>query len=167
MLRDFQHEAIPTAWCLRLQKAWGSSRGVAFRRWTGGFSVAQAGRNPAGSIDDDWTWPLSFFVICPSWALPLLPILEKKSVYKLLLEEWTSNSSRNSLVVPLFTTNTYLVLPPTWLTGFLPCTVDYTITFQLLILDGHGSHLTSQFDQLCAENNIVPLCMPAHSSYLL
>jgi hypothetical protein len=39
--------------------------------------------------------------------------------------------------------------------------------FRLLILDGHGSHLTPQFDQICAENDIIPLCMPSHSSHLL
>jgi DDE superfamily endonuclease len=37
----------------------------------------------------------------------------------------------------------------------------------LLILDGHRSHLTPQFDQICAENAIIPLCIPAHSSHLL
>lgn len=31
-------------------------------------------------------------------------------------------------------------------------------------MDGHGSHLTPQFDQICSENNIIPICMPAHSS---
>jgi hypothetical protein len=39
--------------------------------------------------------------------------------------------------------------------------------FRLLILDGHGSHLTPQFDRICAENNIIPLCMPSHASHLL
>jgi hypothetical protein len=39
--------------------------------------------------------------------------------------------------------------------------------FRLLILDGHGSHLTPQFDRICAENDIIPLFMPAHSSHLL
>ena len=37
----------------------------------------------------------------------------------------------------------------------------------LLILDGHGSHLTPQFDHLCFNNDIVPICMPAHSSHIL
>jgi hypothetical protein len=37
----------------------------------------------------------------------------------------------------------------------------------LLVLDGHGSHLTPQFDALCRENNIICICMPAHSSHLL
>jgi hypothetical protein len=39
--------------------------------------------------------------------------------------------------------------------------------FRLLILDGHGSYLTPQFDRICAENDIIPLCIPAHSSHLL
>ncbi|CEO59608.1 hypothetical protein PMG11_04280 [Penicillium brasilianum] len=39
--------------------------------------------------------------------------------------------------------------------------------FRLLILDGNGSHLTPQFDRICAENDIIPLCMPSHSSHLL
>jgi hypothetical protein len=38
---------------------------------------------------------------------------------------------------------------------------------RLLILDGHGSHLTPKFDRACTENAIIPLCMPAHSSHLL
>jgi len=37
----------------------------------------------------------------------------------------------------------------------------------MLILDGHGSHLTPQFDLICAQNNIIPICMPPHSSHLL
>jgi hypothetical protein len=36
-----------------------------------------------------------------------------------------------------------------------------------LILDGHGSYLTPQFDQICAENDIIPIYILAHSSYLL
>jgi hypothetical protein len=37
----------------------------------------------------------------------------------------------------------------------------------MLILDGHGSHLTAEFDQTCMENNIIPVCMPPYSSHLL
>lgn len=39
--------------------------------------------------------------------------------------------------------------------------------YRLLILDGHGSHLTPQFDQTCMEHDIIPICMPPHSSHLL
>jgi hypothetical protein len=37
----------------------------------------------------------------------------------------------------------------------------------MLILDGHGSHLTTEFDRTCSENNIISICMPPHSSHLL
>ena len=38
---------------------------------------------------------------------------------------------------------------------------------RLLILDGHSSHLTADFDTFCKENAIVCLCMPPHTSHLL
>ena len=37
----------------------------------------------------------------------------------------------------------------------------------LLILDGHSSHLTADFDAFCNDNVIICLCMPANSSHLL
>ena len=37
----------------------------------------------------------------------------------------------------------------------------------LLDLDGHGSHLTPHFDQICSENDIISICMLPHLSYLL
>ncbi|KJZ69918.1 hypothetical protein HIM_10703 [Hirsutella minnesotensis 3608] len=40
-------------------------------------------------------------------------------------------------------------------------------THRLLILDGHGSHVTPEFDKYCTANSIVVLQMPAHSSHLL
>lgn len=51
---------------------------------------------------------------------------------------------------------------------FIPATNRRTRGgYRLLVLDGHGSHLTPEFDQTCKENNIIPICMPAHSSHLL
>jgi len=40
-------------------------------------------------------------------------------------------------------------------------------THRLLILDGHESHNSLEFQELCKENNIYTLRMPAHSSHLL
>jgi hypothetical protein len=37
----------------------------------------------------------------------------------------------------------------------------------LLILNGHDSHQSLKFEELCKENNIYTLCMPPHSSHLL
>ena len=38
---------------------------------------------------------------------------------------------------------------------------------QMLILDGHSSHQTPEFEAFCKENAIICLCMPPHTSYLL
>jgi hypothetical protein len=38
---------------------------------------------------------------------------------------------------------------------------------RLLVLDGHESHHSAEFEHYCKENDIITLCMPAHSSHLL
>jgi hypothetical protein len=38
---------------------------------------------------------------------------------------------------------------------------------RLLVLDGHESHHSAEFEDFCKENNIITLCMPPHSSHLL
>ncbi|RJE17441.1 Pogo transposable element, partial [Aspergillus sclerotialis] len=51
---------------------------------------------------------------------------------------------------------------------FIPSTTNRTKgKYRLLVLDGHGSHLTPNFDRLCSQNDIIPICMPPHSSHLL
>jgi hypothetical protein len=37
----------------------------------------------------------------------------------------------------------------------------------LLVIDGHESHDSLEFQQYCKENKIITLCMPPHSSHLL
>jgi len=39
--------------------------------------------------------------------------------------------------------------------------------YRLLILDGHKSHVTAEFDRYCTEYDIIILCMPPYSSHLL
>jgi DDE superfamily endonuclease/Tc5 transposase DNA-binding domain len=39
--------------------------------------------------------------------------------------------------------------------------------YRLLILDGHESHISVQFQQYYKEHEIIALCMPPHSSHLL
>ena len=39
--------------------------------------------------------------------------------------------------------------------------------YRLLVLDGHESHHSDAFEEYCRTNNILTLCMPAHSSHLL
>jgi hypothetical protein len=55
-----------------------------------------------------------------------------------------------------------------WLRHFDAHTKTRTIgARRLLILDGHESHHSLKFQELCKENNIYTLCMPPHSSHLL
>ena len=42
-----------------------------------------------------------------------------------------------------------------------------TGSHRLLILDGHGSHVSSEFVEYAEQHNIVPLCFPPHSTHHL
>lgn len=37
----------------------------------------------------------------------------------------------------------------------------------LLILDGYGSHLASRYNEICSQNDLIPICMAPYSSHLL
>jgi hypothetical protein len=39
--------------------------------------------------------------------------------------------------------------------------------YRLLVLDGHESHHSTDFELYCKDNDIITLCMPAHSSHIL
>ena len=39
--------------------------------------------------------------------------------------------------------------------------------YQLLLLDGHTSHLTWEFFDFCLSHRVIPLCFPSHSTHLL
>jgi hypothetical protein len=55
-----------------------------------------------------------------------------------------------------------------WLKHFNQCTTDRSVgPYRLLILDGHESHQSADFQIYCEVNNIITLCMPPHSSHLL
>jgi hypothetical protein len=38
--------------------------------------------------------------------------------------------------------------------------------YRMVVLDGHESHLSAQFEGFCKEKSIVTLCLPPHSSHL-
>ena len=39
--------------------------------------------------------------------------------------------------------------------------------YRLLILDGHESHHSTEFELFCKEHKIITICMPSHSSHIL
>ena len=38
--------------------------------------------------------------------------------------------------------------------------------YRMIVLDGHESHLSAEFEDFCKKNYIITLCLPAHSSHL-
>ena len=55
-----------------------------------------------------------------------------------------------------------------WLRHFIQHTKARTVgSHRLLILDGHESHKSLAFQDLCEENKIITLCMPPHASHIL
>ncbi|KAH7548829.1 hypothetical protein BM1_10854 [Bipolaris maydis] len=98
------------------------------------------------------------------WSLPPFVILSGKvhqsSWYHNLPPDWTIGTSDNG-----WTTDQ---LGVEWVKHFNQHTTARTAgVYRLLILDGHGSHATPEFDQYCTENKIITLCMPPHTSHLL
>ena len=98
------------------------------------------------------------------WCLPSFVILSGKvhqaSWYNGLPPDWTVGVSDNG-----WTTDE---LGFEWVKHFNQHTAARTAgVYRLLILDGHSSHATPEFDQYCAENKIITLCMPPYTSHLL
>ena len=55
-----------------------------------------------------------------------------------------------------------------WIRHFEKHTRPRTVgSYRLLILDGHESHHSDEFEEYCKENNIITLYMPPHSSHIL
>jgi hypothetical protein len=103
-------------------------------------------------------------VSASGWAIPPFIILSGKlhqaSWYQGLPADWVVAVSDNG-----WTTDE---LGLKWLEHFNRHTISCTAgAYRLLILDGHSSHATPEFDQYCKNNKIITLCMPPHSSHLL
>lgn len=111
----------------------------------------------------DWVTTIEC-INASGWALSPLIILPGKlhqaSWYRDIPDDWTLAVSDNG-----WTTDE---LGFSWLKHFDNQTASRTTgAYRLLIVDGHSSHATPEFDQYCAEHKIISLCMPAHSSHLL
>ena len=51
---------------------------------------------------------------------------------------------------------------------FEPATAKYLHgDYRLLMVDGHASHISTEFIKFCNEKKIIPLCLPPHTTHLL
>jgi hypothetical protein len=113
--------------------------------------------------DREWV-TLIAAVNAAGWLVPPFFIFKAKnhnqSWYHNHPKEWRIAVSDNG-----WTTNEVGVA---WLQHFIEHTTSRTAGgYRLLILDGHESHNSIRFQDICRDNNIITLCMPAHASHIL
>jgi hypothetical protein len=129
-------------------------------------SAERRGR-PKSKQPGNREWATVIQAVCATgWALPAFVVV--KGQYHLrswydneqLPKGWRVHTSETG-----WTTN---AIGLDWITHFNQYTRPRTVgSYRLLILDGHESHHSVDFEIYCKENNIVTLCMPAHSSHIL
>ena len=113
----------------------------------------------------EWTTVIQGINAC-GWAIPPFIIFAGKHHLSAWYEEediphtWVIALTENG-----WTTNKVGV---EWLKHFDEHTKSRTVgSYRLLIMDGHESHDSLEFRQLCKEKKIITLCMPPHSSHRL
>jgi hypothetical protein len=111
----------------------------------------------------DWVTTIEC-INASGWSIPPFVILSGKlhqaSWYRDLPADWVIALSDNGW------TNDGLGLE--WIKHFNSYTESCAVgAYRLLILDGHSSHATPEFDQFCMGHKIITLCMPPHTSHLL
>jgi len=87
---------------------------------------------------------------------------------KVLITSWFADLPRDWIITvsPTGWINNDLALA--WLKHFDAHTKASSAgAYRLLIIDGHESHCSIEFQDYCKENKIIALCMPPHSSHLL
>jgi hypothetical protein len=100
------------------------------------------------------------------WALSLYVIFKvtkymQEGWFETLLDDWKINISDNGWITDKIGMD--------WLINYFILYINSRVIgrYRMLILDGHGSYLTAEFDCICTENNIILVCMPLYFSYLL
>ena len=114
--------------------------------------------------DREWTTVIQG-INARGWAIP--PFVIFAGQYH--LSAWYSEEIPGDWVLSVsengWTTNE---LGFEWLQHFEKHTKPRTTGgWRLLIIDGHESHDSLQFQDFCKEKNIITACMPSHSSHLL
>jgi hypothetical protein len=87
--------------------------------------------------------------------------LQSTWYYEKAPENWMAVTSENG-----WTNN---LLGYTWLTKLFDPHTNQKASgqYRILVLDGHGSHVTPEFLEYCEEHKIIVLCLPAHTSHIL
>jgi DDE superfamily endonuclease. len=133
-----------------------TSKVVTSREWHGKRKLLQPGNRE---------WVTAIECIHLNGVLPPTIIFKAKNLmtawYSTVPRDWRFEVSDNG-----WTTDQIGIL---WLeNSFIPCVIQCRCgTWILLVIDGHRSYLSPQFDTVCKEHNIIPICILAYSSHLL
>jgi hypothetical protein len=119
---------------------------------------------PLGVQPGDREWvTLIAGINAMGWSIPPFFIFKAKNHDQAWYHnppDWRIGVSKNG-----WTTNE---LGLAWLQHFIQHTEARTVgSHRLLILDGHESHKSLAFQDLCEQNKIITLCMPPHASHIL
>ncbi|KAJ8106366.1 hypothetical protein OPT61_g9585 [Boeremia exigua] len=141
---------------------------VAIQRW---FDLVEATKQKWGIVDDDmYNFNETSFMMGKILSQLVITSSEgygKKKRIQPGNRKWVTviqGVGASGQWIPPFVIFAGKVKIDAWL-GELPAqTVG---GYRLLIIDGHESHCSVEFQDLCKEKNIILLCMPAHSSHLL
>ena len=130
---------------------------------------AERSNRPVSVQPGNREWVTAIDCICADRQSLLLVIIFEGKVHQ---STWYTDNALPGLLESVRMagqTTYYDVLGLTWLKNvFEKHTAHHTKgVYRLLILDGHGSHLTPEFDLFCKDHSIITLCMPPHSSHLL
>jgi hypothetical protein len=100
------------------------------------------------------------------WCIP--PFVIVQGAYH--LANWTTESGfpPSWIIKPTLNGWTDNETGLEWIRHFDKHTIKRTKgKYRMLVLDGHKSHVSAEFEQYCKEHNIIPISMPPHSSHLL
>ncbi|USP74406.1 hypothetical protein yc1106_01680 [Curvularia clavata] len=153
-------------WILKLDKRGFPPHIIDVRRMVDVLLAARGQDPPLQPVElGNREWVIAIECVNASgWFLPPLVILSGKVHqniwYRDLPLDWTVGVSDNGWTID--------ELGVEWVKHFNQHIAARTAgDYRLLIVDGYGSHATPEFDQYCAENKIITLCMPPHTFYLL
>ena len=129
------------------------------------MTASERRRAPLSVQPGDREWiTLIACINAMGWSIPPFFILKAKHHDKAWYvnnpKDWRIGVSKNG-----WTTNE---LGLEWLKHFIYHTEAATVgSYRLLIIDGHESHQSLEFQNLCEESKIIALCMPPHASHIL
>jgi hypothetical protein len=100
------------------------------------------------------------------WCLP--PFLVVQGAYHLANWYTEGNLPQDWVIKPTYNGWTNNETGLEWLKHFDKHTTSRAKgVYRMLVVDGHESHMSAEFEAFCKDRKIITICLPAHSSHIL